>query len=486
MTALRPCLGLVSASLLATSLLGAAGCGAVDSSAKNEDVSSEIAPVEGELFLRNSDGVLDLVRVDLATGARGRIGDVLPVEVGAKAFVMFSMSSDGSRVVVDVPSHDNLQTIFVLDRAADGSAHWRKLAEDAAFMQASDDASIVSYTTGSQGNYVLHLVRYDGETVADVTAPAPADLNVYPQLAAMSPRGRWAVVRRSLHDLVAYAIPEHGPASGPSFPSVQGELVPLCALPSTFLVTANDRTTGRDTYWFEPTFTSIDVAGFLGKRSTVSRRVNTNECAFQVDGEGEGIRTVSVIEDESLASGFSFDGSLGDLLDANDDHWLVGDRRYTSASLTLGSRKTGATVATYDPLPTVRPVPAGHEAQRAIEVLAHSLGPDRQAVVVRVRTDVANPATPAEHAAPLEESNELWVVEGGKAMPTVRLAEGPWGEAGWPAIPRNYSFSKNGKHLYWTNSDSAGKLRVHVRDLPNGDGERVLDGTLFTATRPLH
>lgn len=487
MNARRPLLGFIAASLLAFSMVGGTGCGGeTDSGGKTGSLPPEFAPEPGEIFLRNRDGALDLVRVDLATGARGRIGQPLPVRISATAFVSFWMSAEGSRVVVSVPSHDNLETIFVLDRGADGATHWRTLADDAMFVLPSAHGNIVSYSTRSGGGYLLHLVRYDGESVAEVTAPSTSVNDVYPQVAAMSPAGNWVVVRRSLGDIAAYAIPERGRASGPSAPSVQRELVPLCALSSTFIASANDRGMGQDAYWFEPSFTSIEVAGFLGQRSKVASRLNTKECGFQVDGEENGLRSVSVIDNQSLSRGFRFDGRLGELLDANDEHWLVGDSHYASASLTLGSTKTSTTVATYTPLPPVRPVPAEREAQRMVTVFAHSLGAERQAVVAHVRTDHATPgAASNDYPTPHEESNELWVVEGGQARPTVRLAEGPYEAAtGWPKLPRNYVFSKDGKHLYWTSSD-AGKLRVWVRDLPNGDGERVLDGTLFTATRPM-
>lgn len=476
--------------LVATFLLGATGCGGKtdsDQASNGKPVDTEVTPETGEIFLRNTNGTLDLVRVDLVSGARGRIADPLPVHVSESAVPMLWTSPDGSRAVVSVDAPDHHQSIFVLDRSADGTAHFRTLAENAMFSQPSEDASIVTFVTGESSHYLFHVVRYDGENVATIDAPGATDLNVYPALAAISPKGRWIVIRRSLDDLAAYAIPEHGPATGPAVPKTTRRLTPLCATSSAFIATAADRTAGPDAYWLAPSFDSLDVRGFLGTRSKITSRLNSSSCGFQVDGQSDAIRTVSRIDDESLSSGFTFDGKLGDLLDATSDHWLVMNGHYLSTALSLGSTKTSQTVATYVPLPTVRPVPAGYEAQRMVTVLTHSLGKDRQTIALRVRTDIAKPdAGPADAPTPFEETNELWVVEGGAALPTVRLAEGPWvDKTGWPKIPGNYLVSKDGNHLYWTNSDSEGHLRVTVRDLPKGDNERVLDGTLFTPTKPI-
>lgn len=446
------------------------GCGATTT---DEEKATTLtpqgpAPATGELMIRRSDTKLEVVRVDVATGTFGAISEPLPYEATTETFPILSKDAASGRIVVEVG-----KKIFAMDAHEGSLGTWRTLADDAFFVVPSADASLVSYSTNDEARNetTLHVVRYGGENVLDVTVPSnPVDSYPKPTL---SPTGQWVLVSRALGQLEAYTIPAAGRA-GDAVPA-PAQFNVVCTLPSTFMgYDPSVRTVGGGA-WFDARFQP--VPGFVPKTSQVVASANEKRCLLQVDVT-QAKPSVFVFDDRAAVERFSFDAKLGDLVDVRGDTFLSKVPFSSGPSVAFGKTATSEVIAKYVPAPPIASAPANKRFDTQLSVGAHRLSGQRLSVVVEsqwsaVTTDNDSAGTGVNAPVALDSYVEVFSVNADGSSPTtVRLATAP--AADNHGLSRfAYRFSHDGRAVYWM---ADGGLKV--RDVAGGD-ERTIAGDFF-------
>ncbi len=446
-------------------LFATAACGGhVDSLGDPGPLGPKASP-NHLLFLQvdpqGTGGVERLVDVDLDAASVTPFSTPIP---GTTASDKVEISRSGDRLLAVVAGTTE-SSAFAFDAQPGGLGTWREIARAKSLvMRASQDLRLLGFYAGAgQGPGTMRVVTYAGTTVVDGTrAPTGSGGVEFPRIEALSPAGRWAVVRMNKQEIELHEVSEQGVVGAVhtlARPEADGEISPSvrCGLP-TSLILEGDFPAAT---WVDTTLAPIDVPGFLGSSQAVPVADWGSPCVFQ-DQETNGHHTLSSLLDRKVEPLFDYSGDA--LLMLTDNAYLQIDTASRSAKLV--ARSGGATLATYTPTPGSVAPPSYGTPQADISLTLASGTHDPHAFVWTVQRY----AVDGDAMQSLELDTELWVV--GQKTPH-RLYTADETDTTTVALPPAYRFTGDGSRLVWI---EAGK--VHVLSVDSSQ-EKTLDPTGF-------
>jgi hypothetical protein len=461
-----------SFALLSILSLAAAGCG---SSATPSPGTTDPSSPDTELFVRRGAAGLEVVEVDLESGAATPVAGAIPGTGSADAVVR-QITRAGDRLLVSTSITGALDSYatYALDRA--GST-WRDLHVTSYNPVYSADLGLI-VEGGPQSQTLpnrVRLVTYDGRTLFEVVGQPGADRR-YPRLEALSPAGTWFAVRSGPEAIDVREIAD-GVPPGPVRQLPKAEppdtytTTIACALPTTMIVESQ----APKTSWVDRTLAPVDAQGFSADSNTLpyelSQSGRKRVCSYQVS-TGEA-HDVYAFGDRSLTKLFSFAGKDTRLLAVGPEVHL---RSAALPGLATLARNDGPELTTYTPLPEAPSSLAGtamDSAHPSVHPLATSLSAANKALVFSVQYDKSS----GDYVQTTEIDEDLVIVNAdGSVRPTLRLrAErdpSARNAAGF-TVP-TYRFTRDGKKLVYVKDG-----RIHVRAI---DGDATVDRLVGAAT----
>ena len=448
-----------------------AGCGSSESagSATKTDGPSSAT----ELFVRRAAGGLEVVEVDLSTGAATSVAGVLPGTTGDGASVR-QLTRAGDRLIASTSSADTTDTYatFALDRA---SHSWRDLGIASYNPVYSSDLGIL-VEGGPQSQELPNKVRvvtYDGRTLFEAHGMPGADTR-YPRLEALSPAGSWFAMRSGSDAVDVREIDTDGTIGAlRQFPRQEPpdtlDITVSCALPTTMVF---EEQYPKAT-WVDRSLAPVASPAFSGDvgalPSTLLDSGRNRVCRYQVN-PGD-VHDVYAFDDRSLTKVFSFPGKDAQLYAVGDGVHLRSADRPGFATL---AKNDGTVIATYAPLQLSAPPSSDGLPTDSVTTVATSLASATKAAVFSVQHGVSS----GDYEQTVELDDELFIVAAdGTARPTLRLrsVRDPQAPNAAGFVVPSYRFTADGSKLVYVLAN-----RIHVRAI-DGDAtqDRALDGAAF-------